>query len=116
VQIPAEMIRYGVTKIAQVGLARGLDETTAGTGVTVNAVLAGPTRSEGVAGFVEQLARQRGAGAREVEREFFQSARPSSLLRRFASPSWHSSRAPCPRLRTAPRCGPTAASCGPLSR
>ena len=85
-QIPAEMIRYGVPKIAQVGLARGLAETTAGTGVTVNAVLAGPTRSQGVAGFVEQFARQRGAGAREVEREFFQSARPSSLLRRFASP------------------------------
>jgi len=86
VQIPAEMIHYGVTKIAQVGLARGLAETTAGTGVTVNSVLAGPTRSEGVAGFVEQLAQQRGVGAQEVEREFFQTARPSSLLRRFASP------------------------------
>src|SRR5207253_1760383 len=86
VQIPAEMIHYGVTKIAQVGLARGLAETTAGTGVTVNSLLAGPTRSEGAAGFVEQLARQRGVGAQEVEREFFQTARPSSLLRRFASP------------------------------
>src|SRR2546426_944708 len=86
VQIPAEMIHYGVTKIAQVGLARGLAETTAGTGVTVNSVLAGPTGSEGVAGFVEQLARQRGVAAQEVEREFFQTARPSSLLRRFASP------------------------------
>ncbi len=82
VQIPAEMIHYGVTKIAQVGLARGLAETTAGTGVTVNSVLAGPTGSEGV----EQLARQRGVGAQEVEREFFQTARPSSLLRRFARP------------------------------
>src|SRR2546427_12917703 len=80
------MIRYGVPKIAQVGLARGLAETTAGTGVTVNSVLAGPTRSEGVAGFVEQLARQRGVGAQEVEREFFQTARPSSLLRRFPRP------------------------------
>src|SRR5438477_336586 len=87
VQIPAEMIHYGVTKIAQVGLARGLAETTAGTGVTVNSVLAGPTRSEGVAGFVEQLARQRGLGAQEVEREFFQTARPPSLLRRFARPA-----------------------------
>jgi len=86
VQIPVEMIHYGVTKIAHVGLARGLAETTAGTGVTVNSVLAGPTRSEGVAGFVEAVARQRGVGADEVEREFFRTMRPSSLLRRFASP------------------------------
>src|SRR5256712_5107094 len=60
VQIPAEMIHYGVTKIAQVGLARGLAETTAGTRGTLNSVLAAPTRAEGVAGFVQQPARQRG--------------------------------------------------------
>src|SRR5438128_1530651 len=87
VHIPAEMIHYGVTKIAQVGLARGLAETTAGTGVTVNSVLAGPTRSEGVAGFVEALAQQRGVGVDEVEREFFRTMRPTSLLRRFATPA-----------------------------
>ena len=76
-----------MTKIAQVGLARGLAETTAGTGVTVNSVLAGPTRSEGVAGFVEALAQQRGVGVDEVEREFFRTMRPTSLLRRFATPA-----------------------------
>src|ERR1700716_2096691 len=85
-KIPVEMIHYGVTKTMQVARARGLAETTAGTGVTVNSVLAGPTRSEGVEKFLEQLARQRGVGAQDVEREFFQTARPSSLLRRFASP------------------------------
>jgi NAD(P)-dependent dehydrogenase (short-subunit alcohol dehydrogenase family) len=85
VNIPAEMIHYGVTKTMQVALARGLAETTAGTGVTVNSVLAGPTRSEGVEGFVEGLARSQGITAREVEREFFQKMRPSSLLQRFAT-------------------------------
>jgi NAD(P)-dependent dehydrogenase (short-subunit alcohol dehydrogenase family) len=86
VQIPAEMIHYGMTKTAQVAVARGLAETTAGTGVTVNSVLPGPTASEGVATFVEELARERGVDFVEMEREFFTSARPSSLLRRFATP------------------------------
>jgi NAD(P)-dependent dehydrogenase (short-subunit alcohol dehydrogenase family) len=86
VQIPAEMIHYGMTKTAQVAVARGLAETTAGTGVTVNSVLPGPTRSEGVATFVNQLARQRGVSFEEMEREFFRSARPSSLLQRFITP------------------------------
>jgi NAD(P)-dependent dehydrogenase (short-subunit alcohol dehydrogenase family) len=86
VQIPAEMIHYGMTKTAQVAVARGLAETTAGTGVTVNSVLPGPTASEGVATFVEELARERGVDFGEMEREFFTSARPSSLLRRFATP------------------------------
>ncbi len=85
-QIPAEMIHYGVTKTAQLGLARGLAELTRGTAVTVNAILAGPTRSEGVGEFVATLARQQGKGAREVEREFFQVARPTSLLQRFETP------------------------------
>src|SRR6266566_3956966 len=67
--------------------ARGLAETTAGTGVTVNSVLAGPTRSEGVAGFDEALAQQRGVVVDEVEREFFRTMRPTSLLRRFATPA-----------------------------
>jgi NAD(P)-dependent dehydrogenase (short-subunit alcohol dehydrogenase family) len=86
VQIPAEMIHYGMTKTAQVAVARGMAETTAGTGVTVNSVLPGPTKSEGVATFVDQLARQRGVSFGEMEREFFRSARPSSLLQRFITP------------------------------
>ena len=85
VQIPAEMIHYGMTKTAQLAISRGLAETTAGTGVTVNSVLPGPTRSEGVGTFVEQMARQRGIDFAAMEREFFQTARPSSLLQRFAS-------------------------------
>lgn len=85
-QIPAEMIHYGMTKTAQLAVARGLAETLAGTNITVNSVLPGPTASEGVAGFVAGLARERGVDAATVEREFFASARPSSLIRRFASP------------------------------
>jgi NAD(P)-dependent dehydrogenase (short-subunit alcohol dehydrogenase family) len=84
--IPAEMIHYGVTKTAQIALARGLAETTAGTGVTVNSVLPGPTRSEGVGQFVEDLAKGQGTDAAAVEADFFRTARPSSLLRRFATP------------------------------
>ncbi len=85
-QIPAEMIHYGVTKTAQLGVSRGLAELTRGTAVTVNAILAGPTRSEGVGQFVESLARHRGETAAEVERDFFRSARPTSLLQRFETP------------------------------
>lgn len=85
-QIPAEMIHYGVTKTAQLGLSRGLAELTRGTAVTVNAILAGPTASEGVGQFVEGLARQQGKAAGEVERDFFREARPSSLLQRFETP------------------------------
>jgi NAD(P)-dependent dehydrogenase (short-subunit alcohol dehydrogenase family) len=85
VQIPAEMIHYGMTKTAQLAIARGVAETTAGTGVTVNSVLPGPTDSEGVGTFVADLAKQRGVDRRQVETEFFQTARPSSLIRRFAT-------------------------------
>jgi NAD(P)-dependent dehydrogenase (short-subunit alcohol dehydrogenase family) len=84
-QIPAEMIHYGMTKTAQLAIARGLAETTAGSGVTVNSVLPGPTRSEGVATFVERMAAQRGIDFETMEKEFFQHARPSSLLQRFAT-------------------------------
>jgi len=84
--IPAEMIHYGVTKTAQIALARGLAETTAGTGVTVNSVLPGPTRSEGVETFVQQLAQGQVTNPAAVEAEFFRTARPSSLLKRFATP------------------------------
>ncbi|MFO1206968.1 MAG: SDR family oxidoreductase [Burkholderiales bacterium] len=86
INIPAEMIHYGMTKTAQLSISRGLAETTAGTGVTVNAVLPGPTASEGVATFVEQLARESGMTPAQTEQEFFRSARPSSLLKRFILP------------------------------
>jgi NAD(P)-dependent dehydrogenase (short-subunit alcohol dehydrogenase family) len=86
VQIPTEMIHYGVTKTAQAGLARGLAELTSGTPVTVNSILVGPTRSEGVTGFVKQLALAGGVTEAEVERSFFSTARPTSLLGRFATP------------------------------
>ena len=86
VNIPVEMIHYGMTKTAQVAIARGLAETTTRTGVTVNSVLPGPTRSEGVAGFVEQMARERGVDSATMEKEFFQTARPTSLLQRFITP------------------------------
>jgi NAD(P)-dependent dehydrogenase (short-subunit alcohol dehydrogenase family) len=85
-QIPAEMIHYGMTKAAQIAVARGLAELTAGTGVTVNSVLPGPTRSRGVGDFVEGMAKASGKTAAEVEQEFFQVARPTSLLKRFATP------------------------------
>jgi NAD(P)-dependent dehydrogenase (short-subunit alcohol dehydrogenase family) len=85
VNIPVEMIHYGVTKTMQIALARGLAETTAGTGVTVNSVLAGPTRSEGVEQFLKDMAARRGITPAAVEKEFFQNVRPSSLLQRFAS-------------------------------
>jgi len=85
VQIPAEMIHYGVTKTMQIALARGLAETTKGTGVTVNSVLPGPTRSEGVEEFVKNMAKQQGKSAADVETDFFKNIRPSSLLGRFAT-------------------------------
>ncbi len=84
-QIPVEMIHYGMTKTAQIAIARGVAESVAGTGITVNSVLPGPTESEGVEQFVADLARQRGVDRSVVEAEFFQAARPSSLLKRFAT-------------------------------
>ena len=86
VQIPVEMIHYGMTKTAQLAVARGLAETTVGTGVTVNSVLPGPTASEGVATFVARMAAARGTDFGSVEREFFATVRPSSLLKRFTTP------------------------------
>jgi NAD(P)-dependent dehydrogenase (short-subunit alcohol dehydrogenase family) len=80
------MIHYGFTKTAQLAISRGLAETTAGTGVTVNAVLPGPTASEGVGEFVERFARQAGTERASFEKEFVRKARPTSLLGRFAKP------------------------------
>jgi NAD(P)-dependent dehydrogenase (short-subunit alcohol dehydrogenase family) len=85
-QIPAEMIHYGMTKTAQLAVARGLAETTVGTNVTVNSVLPGPTASEGVNDFVSQIASEKNTDRKQVEREFFHSVRPSSLLQRFERP------------------------------
>jgi NAD(P)-dependent dehydrogenase (short-subunit alcohol dehydrogenase family) len=84
--IPAEMIHYGMTKTAQVAIARGIAESVAGTGVTVNSVLAGPTASEGANEFVDSMAKQQGVTKAEVEKQFFASARPTSLLERFETP------------------------------
>ncbi|HXP66839.1 MAG TPA: SDR family oxidoreductase [Steroidobacteraceae bacterium] len=86
IQIPAEMIHYGMTKAAQIAVARGLAETTAGTGITVNSVLPGPTRSRGVGDFVADWAAKTGKSAQTVENEFFKTARPTSLIKRFATP------------------------------
>jgi NAD(P)-dependent dehydrogenase (short-subunit alcohol dehydrogenase family) len=85
VQIPAEMIHYGMTKTAQLAVSRGLAETVAGSGVTVNAVLAGPTRSEGVEKFIAQASQQSGKSFEQIEKDFFRTMRPTSLLKRFAS-------------------------------
>jgi NAD(P)-dependent dehydrogenase (short-subunit alcohol dehydrogenase family) len=85
-QIPTEMIHYGMTKTAQVAIARGVAQTVVATGVTVNSVLVGPTASEGASEFVQNMARQQAISAAEVERQFFATIRPTSLLKRFETP------------------------------
>lgn len=85
-QIPVEMIHYGMTKTAQIAVARGLAEAVAGTGITVNSVLPGPTRSRGVGEFVEALAAGEGKTFEAFETEFFEKVRPTSLIKRFAAP------------------------------
>ena len=77
------MIHYGVTKTAQIALARGLAESVAGTGITINSVLPGPTMSEGVGTFIEQLAAHQNVTLPELEKEFFRTARRSSIIQRF---------------------------------
>ncbi|MGA3250037.1 MAG: SDR family NAD(P)-dependent oxidoreductase [Paraburkholderia sp.] len=84
-QIPSEMVHYGVTKTAQIAVARGIAESVAGTGITVNSVLPGPTKSRGVGDFVESLAKADGKSVEQVEKEFFQHVRPTSLIKRFES-------------------------------
>jgi NAD(P)-dependent dehydrogenase (short-subunit alcohol dehydrogenase family) len=85
-QIPTEMIHYGMTKTAQIAVARGLAELTAGTGVTVNSVLPGPTLSDGVGDFMTALAKSKGLSDAEMETEFFTSMRPTSIIKRFIAP------------------------------
>jgi len=85
VNIPVEMIHYGFSKTAQLAIARGLAETTAGTKVTVNSILPGPTASEGVDQFVENMAKRGNTDRSSVEKDFFEKIRPTSLLKRFAT-------------------------------
>ncbi|QDV34792.1 SDR family NAD(P)-dependent oxidoreductase [Tautonia plasticadhaerens] len=86
INIPEEMVHYGMTKTAQLAIARGLAKALAGTGVTVNSLLPGPTWTEGVATFVAKMAEQRGTTAEAMKAEFVPMVRPSSLIRRFATP------------------------------
>jgi NAD(P)-dependent dehydrogenase (short-subunit alcohol dehydrogenase family) len=84
ISIPEEMIHYGTTKTAQLAVSRGMAELTKNTGVTVNTVLPGPTRSEGVDEFMKQVAASKGISPEQAEKEFFQTMRASSLIQRFA--------------------------------
>jgi len=86
VQIPAEMIHYGVTKTAQLAVSRGLAEAVAGSAITVNSILPGPTKSRGVGDFIDNLAKSSGQSYEQIEKEFFEKARPTSLIKRFAIP------------------------------
>lgn len=84
--IPQEMVHYGTTKTAQLSISRGLAIELAKTGVTVNAVLPGPTKTEGVQDFLQRLATAKGITVEQTEADFFRTSRPSSLIQRFASP------------------------------
>lgn len=84
-QIPAEMVHYGMTKTAQLAVARGIAESFPANGVTVNSVLAGPTESEGVSTFLDGMASQQGKTKEDIARDFFEHGRPSSLIKRFAT-------------------------------
>ena len=84
---PAEMVHYGMSKSAQLSVARGIAETCVGSGVTVNSVLPGPTRTEGVATFFARLAEEQGVSVEEAERAFFANARPTSIIKRLIDPA-----------------------------
>jgi NAD(P)-dependent dehydrogenase (short-subunit alcohol dehydrogenase family) len=85
VNIPKEMIDYGMTKTAQLAISRGVAESVAGTGVTVNAVLPGPTRSESLVGWMTEIAKSKGITTAEAEAQFLTTMRPTSLINRFAT-------------------------------
>jgi NAD(P)-dependent dehydrogenase (short-subunit alcohol dehydrogenase family) len=87
VQIPVEMIHYGMTKTAQLAVSRGLAESVKGTGITVNSILPGPTRSRGVEDFVNAIAKTDGKSFGDFEKDFFAKVRPTSLIKRFATPA-----------------------------
>ncbi|RUT25649.1 oxidoreductase [Asaia sp. W19] len=84
--IPAEMIHYGFSKAAQIAIARGLAESVAGSGVTINSVLPGPTRTEGVMSMIEKAAGKSGRSPQEVEASFLKENRPTTLINRLADP------------------------------
>lgn len=84
-QIPKEMVHYGMSKTAQLAVARGMAEITEGTNITVNSVLPGPTSSEGVTQFVKELGQKQNKTPEQIEKEFFETVRPSSLIKRFTS-------------------------------
>ncbi|WP_324172156.1 SDR family oxidoreductase [Sulfurimonas sp.] len=84
-QIPKEMIHYGMTKTAQISVARGIAELTKGTQVTSNSIIVGPSTSEGVAQFMQDLAKQENKTFQEIEKFFFDEVRPTSLIQRFSS-------------------------------
>ncbi len=86
IQIPTEMIHYGFSKAAELAVSRGFAQALKGTGVTVNAVLPGPTRTEALSGYVKAQAEQRGVSEEQVERDFLNTARPTSVLDRFTTP------------------------------
>lgn len=86
IQIPPGMIHYGMTKAAQIAVSRGLAESVSGTGITVNSILPGPTKSRGVNNFIEQAAGESGQSFEQFEEEFFQLVQPTSLIKRFATP------------------------------
>ncbi len=83
---PAEMVHYGMSKSAQLSVARGLAETCAGSGVTVNSVLPGPTLTEGARAFFDKLAAQNGQSFEQVAQDFFAHGRPTSIIKRFITP------------------------------
>jgi NAD(P)-dependent dehydrogenase (short-subunit alcohol dehydrogenase family) len=85
VNIPKEMIDYGMTKTAQLAISRGLAESVAGTGVTVNAVLPGPTRSEALSGWMKEVADSQGITQEAAEQQFLKTMRPTTLINRFAT-------------------------------
>ena len=85
INIPEEMIHYGMTKTAQLAISRGLAELTKKTNVTVNSILPGPTESEGVTNFVNDMAEAKSKTAAEMEEEFFKTVRPTSIIQRFTS-------------------------------
>lgn len=85
ISIPSEMIHYGMTKTAQIAIGRGLAELTKGTGVTVNSILPGPTKSRGIVGFIDDMAKAGNITPQQAEQNFFQDIRPTSLIQRFAS-------------------------------
>ncbi|MFT4112192.1 SDR family NAD(P)-dependent oxidoreductase [Silvibacterium sp.] len=84
IHIPNEMVHYGVTKAAQIALARGIAETIPGSGVTVNSLLPGPTETEGVTAIIQKMAKEKGISEEQVEREFIRDVRPTSLNKRLA--------------------------------